>query len=248
MSGIFGVISKGDCAEILFYGTDYHSHLEGEFGGIAILGEEFSRQIHGISQTQFKSKFYKDYKLMKGNKGIGVISSFEEQPVYSSSHGGFFVVINGWIDNSNALNQQLLKKGISLSEFSKKGVNHTELVAKLISQGENIVDGIEKMYDLIKGSCSLLLLNQDGVYAVRDKSGNTPLILGKREDALAVTTETTAFPNDDFKIVKFLEPGEITLINEGGVVQKTSGASLNLIFRHTYNKLKLNPLFVKFFQ
>ena len=72
MSGIFGVVSKGDCAETLFYGTDYHSHLGTEYGGLAVLGEDFSRQIHNVSQSQFKSKFCDDLARMKGNKGIGV--------------------------------------------------------------------------------------------------------------------------------------------------------------------------------
>ena len=94
MSGIFGVASKKDCAEVLFYGTDYHSHLGTEYGGMAVLdGDDFSRHIHNISQTQFKSKFYEDYKKMKGNKGIGVISALEEQPIYLKSKFGPFCIV-----------------------------------------------------------------------------------------------------------------------------------------------------------
>jgi len=77
MSGIFGVVSKGDCVETLFYGTDYHSHLGTEYGRMAVLGEDFMRQIHNISYTQFKSKFFEDCKRMEGNKGIGVIGTFD---------------------------------------------------------------------------------------------------------------------------------------------------------------------------
>jgi amidophosphoribosyltransferase len=224
MSGICGVVSKGDCAEILLYSTDYHSHLGTEYGGLAVLGEDFTRQIHDVSQSQFKSKFYDDYKRMKGNKGIGVISASEEQPIYlNSKFGPFCIVTNGIIENSEELAAKLLKKGISFSEVSEKAVNTTELVAKLISQGNDLVDGIEKMFDAIEGSCSLLLLNRAGIYAVRDRFGHTPLIIGRRKDAWAVTSETCAFPNNGFEITKYLEPGEIILINEDGIAQRRSG-------------------------
>jgi len=231
MSGIFGVVSKDDCTEILFYGTDYHSHLGTEYGGMAVLGEEeFTRQIHDISQTQFKSKFYEDYKRMKGNKGIGVISAFDEQPIYlKSKFGPFCIVTNGLIENVDRLAEELLAKGASFSEVSKGPVNATELVAKLISQGDNLIDGIEKMFDVIEGSCSLLLLNKDGIYAARDRFGYTPLAVGQRNDAVAVTTETSAFPNNGFEVAKYLQPGEIILINKDGIVQRKPGKDINQI-------------------
>ena len=230
MSGIFGVASKDDCADILFYSTDYHSHLGTEYGGIAILGDEFMRQIHKISQSQFKSKFYDDYKQMKGNKGIGVISALEEQPIYlNSKFGPFCIVTNGFIENAEELVEGLFKKGISFAEVTKGGVNTTELVAKLIGRGDSIVNGIEKMFCRIKGSCSLLLLNKDGVYAARDRFGYSPLIVGERDGVFAVTSETCAFPNNEIKITKYLEPGEIVLITERGIEQKKSGGDVNQI-------------------
>ncbi|MFH1678053.1 MAG: amidophosphoribosyltransferase [Candidatus Omnitrophota bacterium] len=230
MSGIFGVVSKGDCSETLLFGTDYHSHLGTEYGGMAVLGDDFTRQIHSISQTQFKSKFYDDYKRMKGNKGIGVISAFEEQPIYLNSRfGSFCIVTNGFIENVEQLVARLLKKGISFSEVSKGVVNVTELIAKLITQGSGFINGIEKMFDMIDGSCSLLLLNKDGIYAVRDRFGYTPLVIGRRQDAWAVTTETSAFANLDFEIIKYLQPGEIILINQKGIVQKKAGGDTNQI-------------------
>ncbi|MFB0527560.1 MAG: amidophosphoribosyltransferase, partial [bacterium] len=230
MSGMFGVVSKGDCAEILFYGTDYHSHLGTEYGGMAVLGENFTRQIHNISQDQFKSKFYQDFKRMKGNKGIGVISAFDEQPIFlNSKFGPFCIVSNGFLENIEKLASGLLEKGISFSETSKGTVNVTELVAKLISQGNNLIDGVEKMFDAIDGSCSLLLLNRDGIYAARDRYGYTPLVIGKREDAWAVTSETSAFPNIGFETMKYIEPGEIVLINEEGMAQRRRGGETNQI-------------------
>ena len=224
MSGIFGVVSKKSCAETLFYSTDYHSHLGTEYGGIAILGDTFTRQIHNLNQSQFKSKFYDDYEGMEGNKGIGVISDYDEQPIYlNSKFGPFCIVTSGYIENAEELAAKLLRKGVSFSEASKRAVNTPELIAKLINQGDDLTDGIEKMFDAIEGSCSLLLLNRAGIYAARDRFGYTPLTVGKRSDGWAVTAETCAFPNNDFEAVKNLEPGEIVLINEDGIVQRRPG-------------------------
>lgn len=224
MSGVFGVVSKENCSKKLLYGTDYHSHLGTEYGGLAVLGESFIRRIHNISHTQFKSKFFEDQQEMRGNKGIGVISDSDEQPIYLKSRfGPFCLVTVGLIENKDTLTEDLLKRGCSFSEVSKSGVNVTELIAKLINEGENIVDGIEKMLAQIEGSCSLLLLHHDGVYAARDRLGYTPLIIGRNGDDWAVTTESSAFLNLGFKVFKDLHPGEIVLINENGLAEKEKG-------------------------
>ncbi|MFA7677648.1 MAG: amidophosphoribosyltransferase, partial [Candidatus Omnitrophota bacterium] len=215
-----------DCTRDLFYGTDYHSHMGTEYAGVAVLGDSFCRQIHNISQTQFKSKFYEDYKHMKGNKGVGVISDFDEQPIYlNSKFGPFCLVTAGLLENKEYLAKELLKKGFSLSEVTKSGVNSTELIAKLISQGKDLVDGIEKMFEVIEGSCSLLLLHEKGIYAARDRRGYTPLAVGEKQGSCAVTSETSAFPNLGFNIKKHIQPGEIVLINEEGMIAKREGAS-----------------------
>ena len=230
MSGIFGVISKSDCTDTLFYGVDYHSHLGTEYGGMAVLGEGFQRVIHNISQSQFKSKFYEDKKFITGKKGIGVISDSNEQPIYLNSRfGPFCIVTSGLIENSEALTEELLKKGVSFSEVHKGLTNVTELIAKLINTGTDIIDGIERMFDAIHGSCSLLLLNKDGIYAARDRFGYTPLIVGRRDDAWAVTAESCALCNNHFKTEKYLEPGEIVLIQEDGLIQKRPGNSCTQI-------------------
>ncbi|MHC4143876.1 MAG: amidophosphoribosyltransferase [Planctomycetota bacterium] len=225
MSGIFGVVSKENCAQTLFYGTDYHSHLGTEYGGIAVLNDgDFTRQIHNLGQSQFKAKFYDDYERIRGNKGIGVISDYDEQPIYLNSRfGPFCIVTSGFVENAEELATELLEKGVSFSEVSGRAVNTPELVAKLINQGNNLIDGIEKVFAAIEGSCSLLVLHKDGIYAARDRLGYTPLIVGKRSDAWAVTAETSAFPNNGFEVVKHIEPGEVALLNEDGIVQGKSG-------------------------
>jgi len=217
MDGIFGVALEKDCQEVLFYGTDYHSHLGTEYGGLAVLGKRLSRKIHAISGGQFKSRFYEDYKKMKGKSGIGVISTREEQPIYlNSKFGHLCIVSNGLIANSDSLTNDLRKKGISFSEPVKKGVNSTELVAKLINQGKSLVHGIENCFKKIKGSCSILILHKDGIYIARDKLGYSPLIIGKSKEGWAVTTETSAFFNLGFSIERYVKPGEILLLKSTG--------------------------------
>ena len=230
MSGIFGVVSKKECNEDLYYGTDYHSHLGTQFAGLAVFGKELMRKIHDIRGSQFKAKFYEDYQKMPGNMGIGVISARDEQPVsVNSKFGQFAVVTNGFIDNAHKIAKELFKKGKSFSEVTDGRINLTELVAKLIIQGKSIPEGIEGMHDLIDGSCSLLLLSKDGIYAARDRFGFTPLVIGRKGGNWAVTTETSAFLNLGYKIEKFMEPGEIVLINKKGLSLKKKGQKANHI-------------------
>lgn len=230
MSGIFGVVSKKDCSSDLFYGTDYHSHLGTQYAGLAVWERELSRKIHDIRGSQFKTKFYEDYKRMKGRKGIGVISALEEQPILvHSKFGPFAIVTNGFIDNAGELANQLYKEGQSFSEAACGTVNLTELTAKLIIRGKDIVDGVEYMFSQIKGSCSLLLLNQEGIYIARDRYGYAPLIVGQRDKDWAVTTETTAFSNLGFKIKKYVQPGEIIFLDERGMQSKQKGNKTNQI-------------------
>jgi len=223
MSGIFGVISKKDCSQDLIYGVDYHSHLGAEYGGIAISREDgFFRRIHSIRQNQFKSKFYGEIEGIKGDKGIGVVSDSDEQPIFQNSKlGPFCIVTNGNLVNAESLTQKMFEDGITLSEVTNGSVNMTEIVAKLIAKESDFVSGIEKLFNLIDGACSLLIVNKDGIYAARDRVGYSPLVVGKKDSSWAVTTETTAFHNLGFKIVKYLEPGEIVFIDKDGMTLKS---------------------------
>ncbi|MBU1998930.1 MAG: amidophosphoribosyltransferase [Candidatus Omnitrophota bacterium] len=230
MSGIFGAVCKDGCQNDLFYGTDYHSHLGTCFGGLAVFGKELTRKIHDIRGSQFKTKFYDDYQKLSGNKGIGVISVLDEQPIsVNCKFGPFAIVTNGFIENADSLAQVLYAQGLSFSEVTKGKINATELVAKLIIQGKDIIDGIDKMFGQIKGSCSLLLLNKEGIYAVRDRQGYSPLVIGKRQKDWAITTESAAFRNLGFQVEKNLEPGEIIFCDESGLKQKVKGKKTNQI-------------------
>ncbi|MBU3912319.1 MAG: amidophosphoribosyltransferase [Candidatus Omnitrophica bacterium] len=231
MSGVFGAVSQKDCTEDLFYGVDYQTHLGTEYGGIAVLsGKRIYRQIHDISQSQFKSKFYEDYKKFEGKYGIGVISDSDAQPMFlNAKFGSFAICMAGLIENTSELIKDLHKRGLSFSETEDGSANSVEVVAKLISEGDDFVSGIEHVFDKIIGSCSLLLLCKDGIYAARDRFGYTALVIGKRGRDYAVASETCAFPNTGFTVEKFLMPGEIVLMNENGLKQIRGKRGINQI-------------------
>lgn len=223
MSGIVGIITKKDCKEDLFYATDYHSHLGTAYGGIAILDNDIlHKKIHTISKVQFKSRFVEDIDFihMKGKSGIGVISDRDIQPLIMRLRFGEYAICGaGYIDNQDELTRELIDEGVVFSEMANGKVNQIELVAKLINQKDNLVGGIENMYSRIDGSLSLLLLGKEGIFAVRDKYGRTPLVLAERNGDKIVVSETCAYKNLGFKTKKFLGPGEILLINEDKVEQ-----------------------------
>jgi len=217
MSGIFGVIGKGSITEPLYYGTDYHTHLGTQYGGVAVWGVELIRKIHSIRASQFKSKFADELQALSGNKGIGALSASQEQPIcLNSRFGRFAIVMNGWIDNADQLAKGLLERGHSFSEVRRGRINQIELVAKIINTGKDMVDGIETVFKHIEGSCSMLILTEKGIYAARDRFGYSPLILGQSAESWAVTTETGALTNQGYEIKKYMGPGEVVFIDENG--------------------------------
>lgn len=215
MAGFFGSIGKSSCVADVFYGTDYHSHLGTRRAGMATYSEEngFRRVIHSIQHSPFRTKFEDELDDFSGNAGIGIISDTDAQPLLFNSHLGRFAVSTvGKILNAEELVEHLLQEHMHLSEFSSGRINPTELVGLLIVKGKTFVEGIENVYRLVKGSCSILVLTEDGIIAARDSWGRTPIVVGHREDAYAVASESSAFQNLGFETEYFVGPGEIVRI------------------------------------
>ena len=222
MGGFFGTISKSACIADLFYGTDYNSHLGTRRGGIATYDEHegFVRSIHNLENAYFRNKFEASLPKFKGHSGIGIISDTDPQPIVFNSHLGKFAIVTvAKIDNLAVLEQELLEENMHFSELSSGKTNQTELVALLLTQGKDFVSGIEHVFDKIQGSCSMLLLTEDGIIAARDKWGRTPIVIGKKEGAYAVTSESSSFPNLDYEIEHFVGPGEIIRLRADGMEQ-----------------------------
>lgn len=220
MGGFFGVAAKEDCVFDLFFGTDYHSHLGTRRGGMAVYGENgFDRAIHNIENAPFRTKFDKDVQNMKGWLGIGCISDFEPQPLIVRSHHGTYAITTvSKINNTQDIVDTIFSNGNShFLEMSGGDVNPTELVAAIINQKENLIDGIRYALELIEGSLSLMLMTPKGIYAARDKYGRTPVAIGRKEDAYCISFEDFAYRKLGYEDDKQLGPGEIDVVTADGV-------------------------------
>lgn len=220
MGGFFGTISTKACVNDLFYGTDYNSHLGTKRAGLVTFDEEegFTRSIHSLERDYFRSRFEDELDSFKGKQGLGVISDTDPQPIIVNSHLGRYAVVTvAKINNLPEIAGELLAQKMHLSEMSANKINQTELVALLINMGSTFVDGINLVYHKIKGSCSMLILTEDGIIAARDFLGRTPIVIGQKEGAYAATSETSSFPNLGFKVLRDLGPGEIVRLKADSI-------------------------------
>ena len=221
MGGFFGVAAKDDCMFDLFFGTDYHSHLGTRRAGMAVYGREkgFDRAIHNIENSPFRTKFDKDVASMKGGLGIGCISDYEPQPLIVRSHHGTYAIVTvGKINNTNEIVDQLFRSGHShFLEMSGGDVNATELVASVINQKPNLIEGIQYAQETIDGSMTMLIMTPKGILAARDKLGRTPVAVGKKEGAYCVSFESFAYLNLGYTSERELGPGEIAIVTPEGV-------------------------------
>lgn len=239
MGGFFGIASKSDCVMRLFFGVDYHSHLGTRRGGMALYGEVgFQRVIHNIQNSPFRTKFDGDLDNLKGNIGIGCISDNEAQPLLiNSSLGSYAISTVGRVNNLEELKNQCFENGrVQFLEMNQGKINQTELVAALINQKQDIVEGLKFAQEMIDGSMSILLLFPDRIYASRDKYGRTPIIVGKSKNGYCVTFESSAYQNLGFTYVKDLGPGEIVSItNNSLTVEKSPNSCMKMCsFLWTY--------------
>ena len=216
MGGLFGVASKTDCVSDIFYGTDYHSHLGTKRGGMALINSTgIKRSIHNIQNSYFRTKFEPDLPRFSGRKGIGVISDFDAQPLIISSHlGTFGIVTVGKINNIEELTNRSFELKKQFAEILTGQDNPTEIVASLICEEDSFEAGIQNVFSRIEGSCSMLVLTEDGVLCARDKLGRTPIVIGRKEGAFAAASESCAFPNLGYEVETFLGPGEVVRITE----------------------------------
>lgn len=220
MGGFFATASKEDCVFDLFFGVDYHSHLGTRRAGLAVYDEKsgFERAIHNIENAPFRTKFTKESNDMHGSLGIGCISDFEAQPVLVRSHHGTFAITTvGKINNADEIADKIIKSNVHYFEMSNGDINPTELVASIINQKENFIDGIRYAQELVDGSLSMLILTPKGIYCARDRLGRTPIIIGKKDSGYCASFESFAFLNLGYKDLKELGPGEIVVMTADGV-------------------------------
>ena len=221
MGGFFGVASIQDCVFDLYFGTDYHSHLGTRRAGMAVYNKEdgFDRAIHNIENAPFRTKFDKDVNIMHGYMGIGCISDYEPQPLIVRSHHGTYAIMTvGKINNLDDIIQHMFRSGHThFLEMSGGDINATELVAALINQQDNLIEGIQYAQDTIDGSMTIVLMTPKGIYAARDKLGRTPVAVGQKEDGFCISFESFAYLNLGYTADRELGPGEIIVMTPEGV-------------------------------
>lgn len=222
MGGLFGVASENECVSELFYGTDYHSHLGTRRGGIAVIDSNgIHRSIHNIESSPFRTKFESELARFHGRSGVGVISDTDPQPLVVGSHlGTFGIVTVGRINNLEQLVREAYLRRHSFSDTTGGAISPTEVAAMLICSEGSFEEGILHVQRSIKGSCSMLLLTSKGIYAARDRLGRTPLVIGRKDGAMAVSSESCAFPNLGFETDHFLGPGEVAFMTAEGWDQR----------------------------
>ena len=220
MSGFFGVVSKEDCVFELFYGTDYHSHLGTRRAGLLVYDpvDGFEKSIHNIANAPFRTKFSSEATEMHGTMGIGCISDYEPQPLLVRSHHGIYGLATvGKINNIEEISSKFISDKAHFLEIQNNEINPTELVAAIINQKENLIDGIRYAQEIIEGSMSILLMTDKGVYAARDRLGRTPIHIGQKPEGYCASFESFAFHNLGYKEYKELGPGEIVVMTDKGV-------------------------------
>ncbi|MBO5658118.1 MAG: amidophosphoribosyltransferase [Duodenibacillus sp.] len=197
MGGFFGAATKRDCSLDVFFGVDYHSHLGTRYGGMCTYGKDkgFTRQIHNITNTPFRTKFENDLPTLTGNLGIGCISDDDPQPLIVRSHLGIFAITTvGLIRNAEALIQRYFS--LNNSQFMTSGsgrVSSTELVAAMINEKDSFVEGIRHVQDLVEGSITIMIMTQNELIVTRDKFGRLPILVGKCDDGYCVSFESFVY-------------------------------------------------------
>ena len=224
MGGFFGIASRRECLADVFFGTDYHSHLGTRCGGLAAYDREIGLQrvIHNIGNSPFRTKFEHVFEEMKGTSAIGCISDSDPQPLLIRSKLGIYAIcIVGIINNAEALTEKFFTRGGGhFNAMTSGAVNATELVAALINQREDFAEGIRFAQSVIEGTASILILRDDGgIIAARDKVGRLPVLLGRGEDGFCVTFESFAYQKLGYRDERELGPGEIVEVTAEGIRQ-----------------------------
>ena len=224
MGGFFGITSRCDCMTDVFFGTDYHSHLGTRRAGMAAYDRQIGLQrvIHSIENAPFRTKFEHIFDSMQGTAVIGCISDSDPQPLLIRGKMGTFAISTvGIVNNSKELIDQYLNfSGGHFDAMTGGKVNATELVASLICQQSNFLEGIKFVQRVVDGTVNILILTDDGrLITARDRLGRIPVQIGKDENGYCASFEEFAFTKLGYKKVCELGPGEVVELTPDGMTQ-----------------------------
>jgi len=218
MAGLFGLSIdprkyQGAFLEDLFWGTFYHQHLGEDYAGLSTFRDgEFRIRTH---RGRFRATFSSDMEGLEGTEGIGYCGGVRE-PYYTESRlGRMAACFAGNLTNLPVLLARYKQQG----HIFTRG-DDIEMILTLTAQGADVTAGIQHLMREMEGAASVLILSEEGIYAARCPMGRWPLVIGEKEGAVAVASESGGFKNLGFRRVRDVEPGEILLLKNGSCETK----------------------------
>jgi len=224
--GVFGAFGHDDAAALAALGLHALQHRGQEASGIVTHDAEqfYAHRALGLVDETFSKK--KVIERLRGRNAVGhnryatTGDTLERniQPLYADlSFGGFSLAHNGNLTNTNALRRNLVNDGAIF-----QSTTDTEVIIHLVATSKKKTI-VERMIDALKsveGAYSLVALTDGQMVGVRDPNGFRPLVLGRLGSTHILASETCALDIIGAQFVRDVEPGEMVVINEKGVLSQ----------------------------
>ena len=226
--GVFGVSHQKDAARLVALGLHALQHRGQEGCGIVSFdGKNFhSEKRQGLIGDHFTNSNV--IKKLPGDSAIGhnrysttgETSLRNIQPFFADLHsGGLSIAHNGNLTNAIKLRETLVKEGAIFRTTSD-----TETIVQLIAKSnrEKITDKIIDALFQIQGGYALVIMTNKKLIGIRDPFGIRPLVIGKRlslttkKEEWMVASESLVLENNDYEVVRDVDPGEAVFINLDG--------------------------------
>lgn len=244
--GIFGIYGHDgiDVARLTYYSLFALQHRGQESAGIAVndKGSLVYYKDAGLVSEVFNDTILEH---LKGEMAIGHVRSAPDMKDYRENiqpivikykAGQLALAYNGTLINAESIRTEMEEKGAIF-----QANNDAEIIASLISRhrisSENIEEALVKTVNDIKGSFAFVVLTPHKLIGVRDPLGIKPLCMGTLDDAHVFASESCALDAIEAKYTKYVNPGEIIVIDENGIrsIQAgTPGKTRFCIFEFVY--------------
>jgi len=220
---LFGIFGTPDAAAHTALGLHAQQHRGQEATGIVTFdGQQFNAH-RGLGHVGDNFGDPSVIERLKGHAAIGhnryattgATVARNSQPLFAEfESGGFAVGHNGNLTNAMEVRKDLVRRGCLF-----QSTTDSEVIIHLmaIGRGTSVVDRLVSAMRQVEGAYSLVALSNVGLIGVRDPHGVRPLVLGRIGDAHILASETCGLDIIGADFVRDIEPGEVVLIDEGGV-------------------------------
>ena len=228
--GIFGVYAPGEeVARLAFFGLFALQHRGQESSGIAT-SDGTKIRVHaamGLVSQVFTEAILDQLRgaISIGHNRYSTTGSsrrFNAQPILVPSPSGEIALAH----NGNIVNAEYLRKELEEKGYAFSTTTDSEVIAYLIASAprESMVEKIRYAMSRLEGAYSLVILTRDKLFGVRDPMGVRPLCLGSLNgNGWAIASETCALDHLGAELLREVEPGEIVLVDDGGVSSFNGG-------------------------